>query len=579
MSTSKTVSKTIVDALVAQGVTQVFGVVGDALNSFTDAIRITDGIDWIGVRHEEVAAFAAGAQAQLSGTIGVCAGTVGPGSIHLLNGLYDSAKSHAPVLAITGQVPLSEMGSQFFQEVDNDALFQDVAVFNRTITSVQQVPQLIEQAIAAAIGRSGVAVLSLPGDIGATETDKDTTPVRVFANPSRSRPDDELVAEAARMINDAASVTILAGIGSRSARHQVIELADRIGAPMVVTLKAKEIYDWDNPFQVGQNGLLGNPSAATAFDACDLLLMIGTDFPYRSWYPDDTVTLQIDAVADHIGRRTGVDLGLVGDAELTLEALLPRIRPRTDRTHLESIRDEYDQWNERQQRLTQPGYDDTLLGKAQSAADNQDHRIRPEVVAAAVNELADDAAIFTTDTGMSTVWFARFVHMREHQRLIGSFNLGSMANAMPQAIGAQAKHPDRQVIAFSGDGGFTMLLGDLLTAVTHRLPIKIIVFDNHRLGMVKLEQEEAGLPEFGTTLDNPDIAAVALAMGAASVRITDPAEVRDGLSKAFTTPGPVVIDILTNPSEVALPPQPSPGQAWGFAIAKIKETIRSRGDH
>ena len=575
MST-RTISQVIVDGLVDQGVTQVFGVVGDALNTVTEAIRTTDGIEWVGVRHEEVGAYAAGAQSQLGDRIGVCAGTVGPGSLHLLNGLYDAAKSHAPVLAIAGQVPLGELGSSFFQEVDNDQVFRDVAVYCHTITSADQVPQVIEQALEAARSQRGVAVLSVPADVGGFEVD--VPPVRVFADTPRSRADDELVAAAAELIDAASKVTILAGIGARRSRGRVLRLAELLQAPIVATLKAKEIFDWDNPYDVGQNGLIGNPAASEAFRQCDLLLMVGTDFPYRAWYPDGTTVVQIDDTSAHIGRRTAVTLGLVGDAALTLDALLPRLTAKDDGAHLEQIRGAHRSWWERQQRLADPAHDRSTTGAVRAALDNPDDRIRPEAVAAAIGQLAAPDAIFTTDTGMSTVWFARFVRMRDGQRLLGSFNLGSMANALPQAIGAQALHPDREVIAFSGDGGFTMLLGDLITAVTHRLPIRVIVFDNQRLGMVKLEQEEAGMPEFGTVLDNPDFAAVATAMGATGFRIEAPDELHDVLRAAFAVDGPVVVDVLTNPDEIIIPSEPSVGQAWGFATAKVREVLRSRGD-
>lgn len=573
-----TVSEALVEGLVSQGVTHVFGVVGDALNSFTDAIRRRDDIEWVGTRHEEVAAFAAGAQAQLTGRLGVCAGTVGPGSIHLLNGLYDAAKSHAPVLAITGQVPVAVMGTNHFQEVDNDALFRDVAVFNRTIVSAAQLPVLAEQAVEAALGQRGVAVLTLPADVGEAETSKGTAPIRAFAEPCRSRPSDDRVTAAASLIDDGSKVTLLVGIGASEARSEVMALSQRLAAPMVVTLKGKEAFDWDNPAQVGQSGLLGNPAAAAALEDCDVLVMVGTDFPYPEWYPQGKRTVQIDARSTHVGRRTSVDVGLVGDATLTLQALLPLVRQAQDSAHLDHARQAYDRWCGRQRRLTEPGYDDTTVGRVQAALDNRSHRIRPEAVAATVDRLADDDAIFTVDTGMSAVWLARFVSLREHQRLLGSFNLGSMANALPQAVGAQVTHPDRQVIAFAGDGGFTMLLGDLLTAVSESLPVKIIVFDNHRLGMVKLEQEEAGLPEFGTVLTNPDLALVAEAMGATGIRIEDPADLEPQLALALRTPGPVVVDVLTNPNEIALPPSTELGEAWGFGVAKIKEAIRSRGD-
>ena len=305
--------------------------------------------------------------------------------------------------------------------------------------------------------------------------------------------------------------------------------------------------------------------------------MVGTDFPYRDWYPEDTSTIQIDTVAHHIGRRTPVELGIVADAALTLDALVPAVAEKGNSGHLDGILDDYRTWNERQAELADPAFEDTAMGSARGVLDNPGHRIRPEAVAAVVDELADDDAIFTSDTGMSTVWLSRFVHFREGQRLLGSFNLGSMANAMPQAIGAQALDRDRQVIAFAGDGGFAMLLGDLLTAVSYELPIKIVVFDNHRLGMVKLEQEEAGLPEFGTVLHNPDFAAVAEAMGASGVRIEDPGELREGMRRAFAMTGPVVIDVLTNPDEIIIPSEPSPAQAWGFAIREIQGSDQKSG--
>lgn len=573
----RTISQVIVDGLVEANVRQVFGVVGDALNSVTDAIRTTDGIEWIGVRHEEAGAFAASAQAQMTGGLAACAGTVGPGSVHLLNGLYDAAKSHAPVLAITGQVPLAELGSHYFQEVDNDLLFRDVAVYNHTITSGTQLPHVIEQAIETALTRRGVSVLSVPGDVGPLEVD--VAPVRVFTGSVPSGADAASIDRAVEAINRADKITILAGIGSREARTEVLQLADRVGAPIVATLPAKEVYDWDNPFDVGQNGLIGNPAAADAFRSCDLLLMVGTDFPYREWFPgDDTTVVQLDRAAHHIGRRTPVDLGLVGDARATLAALVPRIEAKENRSHLDDMVAHYDRWRGRQARLADPDFDDEAIGKARAALDNRDDRIRPEAVAEIVGRLAADDAVFTTDTGMSTVWLSRFVRLRRGQRLLGSFNLGSMANAMPQAIGVQALEPDRQVIAFCGDGGFTMLLGDLLTAVAYDLGCTFVVFDNSRLGMVKLEQEEAGMPEFGTVLANPDLAKVAEAMGAMGIRIEKPEELEAGIAQALATPGPVVVDVVTNPEEIIIPSEPSPGQAWGFAIAKIKEAIRSRGD-
>ncbi|MGW1889023.1 thiamine pyrophosphate-dependent enzyme [Streptomyces sp. NPDC002004] len=574
---SRTVAQVVVDALAGLGVRHVFGVVGDALNPLTDAIRRTDGIEWVGCRHEEAAAFAAGAQAQLTGTLGVCMGTVGPGSVHLLNGLYDAAKSHAPVLAIAGQVPLSEVGTDYFQEVDNDLLFRDVAAFRATVTSAAQMPGLLESAVRAATARRGVAVLTVPGDIGEQEVPGDRPP-RFFLADHTTRPDEPELRAAADLLDGAEKVTLLVGRGARSAREDVLALADRLAAPMVLTLKAKEGFEDDNPYEVGQTGLIGNPAAAGAMEDADALLLLGTDFPYRDWYPRGKKVIQVDAAAEHIGRRVPVDLGLVGDVGPTVRGLLGLLGGERDRGHLEKARETYATWCKGQQRLASPRHDSTLIGKVRSALDNREHLVRPEALAAAVDAVAADDAIFTSDTGMSTVWLSRFVRMRGRRQLLGSYNLGSMANAMPQALGAQLLDPGRQVVAFCGDGGLSMLLGDLMTIRSHRLPVKLVVFDNRRLGMVKLEQEQAGLPEFGTELDNPDFAAVATALGITGIRVTDPGELQDAVTRAFATDGPVLLDVLTNPEEIAVPAKPTVGQGWGFAIAKVQEVLQSHGE-
>jgi pyruvate dehydrogenase (quinone) len=570
------VAETLVAALAELGVTHVWGVVGDALNPVTDAIRREERVSWVGTRHEEAAAFAASAQAQLTGRLAVCMGTVGPGSIHLLNGLYDAAKSKAPVLAVCGQVPRAEMGSDYFQEVDNDLLFTDVADFRFTITDAAQMPRVLEQAINAAYAGPGVAVLTLPGDVGELEVEQAFSASRVVQRRTTLAADPREVARAAQLINQAERVTLLVGMGARDARAAVLELAQHLQAPMVLTLKAKEGLEHDNPFEIGQSGLIGNPATQEAFAKTDLLLMLGTDFPYPEWIPQDVKTVQVDIRGAHIGRRTPVDVGLVGDAGATVTALLAHLEPKPSSDHLDAARKAYDTWRERQARLTRPDHDKGLLGRVRSHLDNTQHKIRPEALAAVIDELAAEDTIFTTDTGMSTVWLSRFVRMRGTRRLIGSYNLGSMANAMPQALGAQALDRDRQVIAFCGDGGLSMLLGDLLTAVSEQLPVKIVVFDNGTLGMVKLEQEQVGLPEFGTTLHNPDFAAVATAMGLHGIRVEDPEELEDAVRAALAHPGPVLLDVVTNPEEIALPPKPTANQAWGFAIAKVKETIVSR---
>jgi pyruvate dehydrogenase (quinone) len=570
-----TVAELVIQALADHGVTQVWGVVGDALNPVTDAIRREDRIEWVGVRHEEVAAFAASAQAQLTGRMAVCMGTVGPGAIHLLNGLYDAKKSHAPVLAIIGQVPREDMGSDFFQEVDNDALFSDVSVFCHTVTSVDQLPLTLEQAGNAAIQEQGVAVLTLPGDVGGLDLPKHTAVPRFVDARPDAVPTDDALRAAANAINGGGPVTLLVGQGARAARHEVMALAARLNAPMVLTLKAKEGFEHDNPYEVGQSGLIGNRATKLAFDGCETLVLLGTDFPYRNFLPSGKTVVQLDVRGAHIGRRTTVTHPLVGDARLGLLALLPMIEPRTDTGHLERARSSYLDWQGRQQALSDPAYDGKPAGLLRRKVDNPEARIRPEVVAAAVDRLAAADAIFTTDTGMSTVWLSRFVRMSGGRRLIGSYNLGSMANALPQALGAQGLDRTRQVVAFCGDGGLSMLMGDLITAVSHDLPVKLVVFDNGRLGMVKLEMEQVGLPEFGTVLHNPDFAAVAEAIGMKGIRVEQPGDVEAALRAAFAHDGPALVDCVTNADEIAIPPKPTLEQGWGFAIAKSREFVGS----
>jgi pyruvate dehydrogenase (quinone) len=569
------VAELLIESLADYGVTTVWGVVGDALNPVTDAIRREDRIEWIGVRHEEAGAFAASAQAQLTGRLAVCMGTVGPGAIHLLNGLYDAKKSHAPVLAICGQVPREEIGSEFFQEVDNDALFADVSVFNRTIATPDQLPMLIEQAGNAAIQDCGVAVLTLPGDVGALDLPKGTAVPKFFDTRPSPMPAPDAVQQAASLLNSADKVTLLVGQGAREARDEVLELAQRLAAPMVLTLKAKEGLERDNDYEIGQSGLLGNHATAKAFKACDVLFLIGTDFPYRDFLPTDKTAIQLDVRGSHIGRRTPVDLALVGDSALGLQALVPLLQQKADRSHLEEARATYTRWQERQARFADPSYDRKPKGLLRRKVDNPDSHIRPELLAASLDRHAAQDAIFTTDTGMATVWLSRFVRMTGRRRLLGSFNLGSMANAMPQALGASALDRQRQVIAFCGDGGLSMLLGDLITAVTYHLPVKLAVFDNGRLGMVKLEMEQVGLPEFGTVLHNPDLARVAEAVGMRGIRVEQPGDVHDAVQEALAYDGPVLLDVLTNPDEIAIPPSPTLEQGWGFAIAKTKEFVDS----
>ena len=572
-----TVADLLVAALADHGVTQVWGVVGDALNPVTDSIRREERLEWVGVRHEEAGAFAAGAQAALTGRLGVCMGTVGPGAIHLLNGLYDAKKSHVPVLAICGQVPREEMGSEFFQEVDNDVLFADVAVFNRTVTSVDQLPALIEQAGNAALQQQGVAVLTLPGDVGGLEVPKGTPVPRFVTDQPR----------------DHAGGRVGRGRGRGDQRRWPGRAARGAGRPARPRRGARAGRAAARPHGAlaqGQGGARGGqrvrgrpvraarqPATAIAFDGCETLVLVGTDFPYKDFLPQGRTVVQLDSRGSHIGRRVPVTHPVVGDALLRLRALLPLLDARDDDGLLDEARSSYAGWRERQQELADPAYEQKPKGLLRRKVDNPDAKVRPELLAAMVDRHAADDAVFTSDTGMATVWLSRFVRMRGTRRLLGSYNLGSMANAMPQALGAAGLDRQRQVVAFCGDGGLSMLLGDLITAVTHDLPVKLVVFDNGRLGMVKLEMEQVGLPEFGTVLHNPDFARVAQSLGLHGIRVESPQDVEAGVREALAHPGPVLLDVVTNPDEVALPPEPTLEPGLGLRDRQDPGVRRQRG--
>ena len=572
-----TVGEMMVKALAEHGVSKVWGVVGDALNPITDAIRQEENIDWIGVRHEEAGAFAASAQAQLTGELGVVMGTVGPGAIHLLNGLYDAKKSHAPVLAVVGQVPQASIGTNFFQEVNNDRLFDDVSVFTATVTSAEQMPYLFEQAVNAAIAQNGVAVLSVPADVGGLTLPKEATTPRFAPKPAGSTPSADRIGEAVNVLQSAEKVSLLVGRGAQNSREELLELAEILNSPMVLTLKGKEFLEDENPWQLGQSGLIGNPAAIKAMEESDTIFMIGTDFPYREWIPSGKQMIQLDINASHIGRRAQIDVALVGDATESLRLLIGALRSagveKDEKDWAEGLRKRYDRWLDGQKKLANPHFDETLLGKLRSLGDNPSKRIRPEGVATALDEVCADDAIFTSDTGMSTVWPSRLLPMRGTRRLIGSYNLGSMANALPMALGAQAEYPDRQVVAMAGDGGLMMLAGDLRTAVTYDLPITVVVFNNTKLGMVKLEMEQVGLPEYGTDLDNPDFAELGRAMGLEAVQVSEPEDLADALRTAVQSPKPYLVEVLTNPDEVSVPGEIEPSQVYGFARAKALELL------
>ncbi len=563
-------SKSIIADLFAEtlhlaGVERIYGVVGDSLNGLTDSLRRQGKIEWVHMRNEEAAAFAAGAEAQLTGRLAVCAGSCGPGNMHLINGLYDCNRTRVPVLAIAAQVPSGEIGSNYFQETRPEALFRECSVYCETIADADQMPRTLETAIRAAVGRRGVSVVAMPGDVALRSTTGTLarSAGALLPPPSTTVPADADVAALAALLNGA-KVTILAGRGCRTAHAELVKVAELLQAPVVHALGGKEFVEYDNPYDVGMTGLIGFSSGYDAMMACDVLLMLGTDFPYRQFYPTGAKVAQIDLIPENLGRRTAIDIGLVGDVGATLKALIPRLMANGDGAFLRSARENYAE--------ARKGLDELADGTPGSGV------IHPQHVAHVVSTLADDDAVFACDVGTPTIWAARYLKMNGRRRLIGSFNHGSMANALPQAIGVQSAFPRRQVVTLSGDGGLAMLMGELLTLRQLGLPVKIVVFNNGTLGFVEMEMKAAGLIETGVTLDNPDFAAMARAIGLHGVRITDPGEVEAGVREVLAHPGPALLDAVTARTELSMPPKITLEQMKGFTLYMAKAIISGRGD-
>ncbi|MGW6540193.1 pyruvate dehydrogenase [Streptomyces sp. NPDC055051] len=551
------VAEQFVDILVRAGVQRLYGVVGDSLNPVVDAIRRNPAIDWIQVRHEETAAFAAGAEAQITGRLAACAGSCGPGNLHLINGLYDAHRSMAPVLALASHIPSSEIGLGYFQETHPDQLFRECSHYSELISNPKQMPRLLHTAVQHAVGRGGVSVVALPGDIADQPAPEKAAGSALVTTRPTVRPGDSEIDALVRMIDAAERVTLFCGSGTAGAHAEVMQFAERLAAPVGHALRGKEWIQYDNPFDVGMSGLLGYGAAYEATHECDLLILLGTDFPYNAFLPDDVRIVQIDVRPEHLGRRSRLDLAVWGDVRETLRCVIPRIRARTDRRFLDKMLKKHA---------------DALEGvvKAYTRKVEKHTPIHPEYVASVLDELADEDAVFTVDTGMCNVWAARYLTPNGRRRIIGSFSHGSMANALPQAIGAQFTDRGRQVVTLSGDGGFTMLMGDFLTLVQYELPVKIVLFNNSALGMVELEMLVAGLPSYGTTNRNPDFAAVARAAGAYGVRVEKPKHLAGALKDAFRHKGPALVDVVTDPNALSIPPRISAEMVTGFALSAGK---------
>ena len=560
----KNVAEILIDTLVAAGVRRIYGLAGDSLNGITDVVRADDRIKWIHVRHEETAAFAAGAEAHLTGSLAVCAGSCGPGNLHLINGLYDANRSRVPVLAIASQIPSNEIGSLYFQETHPEILFRECSHFCELISQAEQMPRVLEIAIQTALTMRGVAVLVLPGDVALREVAGFKPRIQFFALGATIRPSDQEITKMASILNESHRVTIFGGAGCANAHSELLELAGKLKAPIVHALRGKEFIEHDNPFDVGMTGLLGFSSGFRAMMDCDTLLMLGTDFPYQQFYPEKATILQVDIRGEQIGRRTKVDLGVVGDVKTTLGALLPALDEKTDDLHLSTSVQNFQK--------ARAKFDDLAVGDADEKS------IHPQLVARVISELAEVDAIFTCDVGTPTIWAARYLKMNGQRRLLGSFSHGSMASALPQAIGAQLVYPDRQVITLSGDGGLAMLMGDLLSLRQLNLPVKLVVFSNSALAFVELEMKAAGMLDFATDLINPDFAKMADAAGVLGLKVETPEQVRPVLTQALGHPGPALVEVMVSRHELALPPSIKLDQVKGFSLFMMKAVIDGRGN-
>jgi pyruvate dehydrogenase (quinone) len=561
---AKKVAELFTDVLAAAGVQRIYGVAGDSLNGITDSVRVRSGIEWVGVRHEETAAFAAGAEAALTGKLAVCAGSCGPGNLHLINGLYDCQRSRVPVLAIAAHIPSAEIGSHYFQETHPELLFKECSHFCELVSHPSQMPRLLEIAIQTALAKKGVAVIVIPGDVALSDAvNQDRRVAFTYAQPEIVPRREELDLLAAEL-NGAKKVTILAGAGCAGAHDELVALAGSLQAPIVHALRGKEFIEYDNPYDVGMTGLLGFSSGYHAMMNCDTLLMVGTDFPYQQFYPKKARIVQIDLREEQLGRRTGINLGVVGGVAETLRALLPAIEQKQDRRHLDATLTHYHE--------ARKDLDDLATGKPGQLP------IHPQYVAKVIDELAAEDAVFTADVGTPVIWAARYLTMNGRRRLLGSFNHGSMANALPQAIGAQISHPGRQVVTLSGDGGVSMLMGDLLSLRQLNLPVKVVVFNNGSLGFVELEMKATGFLSHATDLVNPDFAKIAEGTGILGLHVDDPEQVRPALEQAFAHPGPALIDIAVNRQELAMPPSLKLDQIVDFNLYMIKAILNGRGD-
>lgn len=556
---SKKVAEIIVEALVAAGANRCYGIVGDTINHFTDAVRKSP-LRWIHVRHEEVGALAAGGEAYMTGALALCAGTCGPGSLHFINGIFESHRNGAPVVLVASDVASTEAGLEFPQEVDQRAVYRQASVFCEYISHPSQARRITALAAQAALTQSGVAVIIVRGDLF-TQTDEDKLPWTAHHATARSLPATEEIRQLAAAINQADTVTIYAGYGARGAHKAVVALANTLNAPVVHTSRAKEFMEPNNPFNVGMTGILGNQAGLDAIERADVTLCLGTDFAWTQFYPEQKHVLQIDRDASHLGRRAPIRLGLAGDVGMTVDAMLPLLDEKKDDRHLRKARD---QWT-----ADREGY-------AKASSERDPHLVHPQFVTQALDRLAADDAIFTADGGSPMVWLLRHLTANGTRRFLTSLLHGTMANAYPQALGIVAAYPSRQVIALCGDGGLTMLMGDLLTLRQEKLPVKLLVFNNQSLGFVEMEQRVEGLLDTFTGLENPDFVKLADACGLKGWCVKNSTELEDAMQAWLTCPGPALLDVHVSRMELVSPPKIKPEQIASTALFGLKAMLDGR---
>lgn len=558
-----TVAALLAKTLENAGVKRIWGVTGDSLNGLSDSLNQMGTIEWMPTRHEEVAAFAAGAEAQVSGELAVCAGSCGPGNLHLINGLFDCHRNQVPVLAIAAHIPSSEIGSGYFQETHPQELFRECSHYCELVSNPEQLPQVLGIAMRKAILNRGVSVVVIPGDVALQPAPENATADWYPPQAPLVIPRHEELEKLVATLNEASNVTLMCGSGCAGAHAQVIELAATLKAPVVHALRGKEHIEYDNPYSVGMTGLIGFSSGYQAMMNADTLILLGTQFPYRAFYPSSANIIQIDINPGSIGAHSHVNMALIGDIKSTLSALLPKLDNKSDRHHLDSALKHYDE--------ARKGLDDL-------ATPNDKQAIHPQYVAQQISRFADDDAIFTCDVGTPTVWAARYLQMNGKRRLLGSFNHGSMANAMPQALGAQAIDPSRQVVALCGDGGFSMLMGDFISVAQLKLPVKLVIFNNSVLGFVAMEMKAGGYLTDGTELHNPDFSAIATACGIKGIRVEKATDLDAALQEAFAHDGPVLVDVITATEELAMPPEIKLEQAKGFSLYMLRAVMNGRGN-